>query len=301
MRKMKVIAIINNKGGVGKSTTVSSLANILGEEYNKKILIVDLDPQGNVSNLYSNDKNDEDATELLVAMMAGKDVLGNGCTVEDLLLNPHMDVHTCISKTFFSKIDIIKSRLTLSECEERLKADVKTPQQIRLKNHLDKVKSEYDYCIIDCSPSVSILNINALACADEVYIPMNCDAWSVMGMCIIKNLINTVSTYNPALKLEGCFFTDWTSRGKTEGYVKELLGLFAPNDLLPIRIRRSKIVEELSIKRIPLLEYERKKMIKNQSKALQDYRKLAEYIISGNRKSLREKFKIELDQDDQVK
>lgn len=87
-----------------------------------------------------------------------------------------------------------------------MKADVKSPQQFRLRQHLKKVQNEYDYCIIDTSPSVSIVNINGLAAADSVYLPVRCDGGSLLGVAITVNLVRTVQEYNPRLEIGGSFF-----------------------------------------------------------------------------------------------
>ena len=178
---MKVLSFLNNKGGVGKTASVSTLSHLLAAEYGKRVLVVDLDPQGNVSNLFGQ----MDIIALIKARR-GEPIETVPYSVGDLLVNTDMDVHTAVKRTNYTNLDIIPSLPTLSAIEEQLKADIKTPQQFRLANHLQKLDSEYDYCLIDCSPSLSILNVNALVASDEVYIPTLADADSLFGIELTK-------------------------------------------------------------------------------------------------------------------
>ena len=277
-KKMKTICILNNKGGVGKTVTTTTVAHLLGEEHNKKVLVIDVDPQGNTTNLFGG----ADVIELLVSLLQGEAQKRDTLSVENLLIDATIDVHDCIRATEYKNIDIIPAFLTLSEVEEQLKADIRTPQQFRLKNHLEKIKDEYDYCIIDCSPSISLVNINGLASADEVFIPMRCDAWSAVGMCIATNLVETVKTFNPKLKVGGCFFTQWNGRKNISKEVYELLNKCVPDTLIPIKISVGKDAEEISFTQKPLGAYESRR--KNKSKVLTDYMLLTEYIVSNDRK-----------------
>lgn len=271
---MKVIAVMNNKGGVGKSATTSNLAHILATEYGKRVLAVDMDPQGNMSSLY----DDMDITSIIQGILYGS-LEKKQYMVDDLLLDAQMDPHLCIKKTRYSGLDLIPSFLTLSETEERLKADVKVPQQFRLKAHLEKLEGEYDYCLIDCSPSVSILNINVLAASDEIYMPTRCDAGSVLGLAMTTNLVRTVQSYNPKLKIGGCFFTQWIGRKNVSKVTWELLEDIPLLKLIPIPIGMSKYLEENTYRQLPLLEAD----VKRESSATQGYLKLAGYILADDR------------------
>ncbi len=273
---MKTISFLNNKGGVGKTASTSTIAHIIATVHKKRVLLIDIDPQGNCSSLYSKTNMVDLLTNLL------KDIPAENPekTVEDLLLDSELDIHECIKKTDYNNLDIIPALLTLSECEERLKADIRTPQQFRLKAHLDRIENEYDYCIIDCSPSISILNINALVASDQVYIPLKCDAWSATGMCIAKKLVKTVQAYNSRLKLAGCFFTSWEGVKNVSKTTYSLLSAFVPEYILPITISKSKLIEELSYIQKPLLEYDNGK---EKSKVTKDYLDLTEYIIEHSK------------------
>lgn len=268
---MKTIIFLNNKGGVGKTASVTTIAHMLATKYNKKTLLIDLDPQMNSTTMYS----EVDFVSLFYNIYKGT-CQNNQKSVEDLLLKRVDDVHECIRHTKYQNLDIIPSYLTLSEAEELMKADVKTPQQFRLKKYLNSLQDEYDYCIIDSSPSVSIINVNGLVAADEVYVPLRCDGGSLLGVAIIMNLFETVSEYNTDLKMGGMFFTQWNGRKNVSKSVYELLSEMFGNYILPIAISTSKNLEESSLVQEPLLAYDSGK---NKCKATQDYLALTEYIL----------------------
>lgn len=271
---MKTIVFLNNKGGVGKTASVTSIAHIMAEKYNKKVLLIDLDPQMNSTCMFS----DVDFVELFYSVYKGN-FQKKQKSVEDLLLDRNLDIHECIVHTEYKNLDIIPSFLTLSEAEERMKADVKTPQQFKLDRHLKRVTDEYDYCIIDSSPSISIININGLVAADEVYVPLRCDGGSLLGAAIIMNLFEAVSEYNDKLKIGGMFFTQWNGRKNVSKVVYELLTEVFGKNIIPLTISTSKNLEECSIMQKPLLAYDSGK---KKSKVTEDYIRLTEYIMYGN-------------------
>lgn len=271
---MKTIAFINNKGGVGKSASAAAIMHMLAQEHGKKVLGVDMDPQGNLSNQYSDIDFLRIFSGILYGQLEKKDYM-----VDDLLLDGNMDPHLCIRQTNYENVDIIPSFLTLSETEERLKADVKTPQQFRLKAQLAKLQEEYDYCIIDCSPSVNILNINALVAADEVYMPTRCDGGSLVGLAMTANLINTVQSYNSELKIGGTFFTQWQGNKNVSKVTMELIKEIPQLKILPITIGVSKYLEENTFQQEPLLLVDKKR----ESNATKGYLELTKYILAEDR------------------
>lgn len=271
---MKTITLLNIKGGVGKSATATTVSHMLADYYGKKVLLVDTDPQGNASSAFSS----VNILSVLKNLLIGGEGEQKECTVEDLLLNSKIDVHSCIYETKYKNLSIIPALLTLSEAEERLKADIKTPQQFRLSNHLEKVKDEFDYCIIDCSPSISLVNINALVASNVVYVPMKCDAWSGIGMGVARNLIFTVQAFNPKLKFGGCFYTQWERNKNVSNLSNELLADNLGEKLLDIKIRKSKLIEEMTYLQTPLLEYDPKKK-GEYAPVTKDYLKLTKYIM----------------------
>ena len=270
---------------MGKSASVITIAHMMAEK-GLKVLLVDIDPQGNTSNMFS----EVDVITLLTNRLLNipeTDIPSVG----DLFVNRNADIKKCIRKTDYEGLDIIPSLLTLSEIEEQLKADITTPQQFRLKKHLEKVKDEYDFCLIDCSPSINILNVNALVASDSVYVPILCEAWSAIGMTSIKNLIEVVQDYNPGLKFEGYFFTQWSRTENVNISVYNLLSQYTFDYMIPLTIARSKLVKEMSVLQVPI-----KEMDKNaREKITRDYLKLTDYILSNNKQELKKQYKKELD------
>lgn len=282
--KMKTICMLNDKGGVGKTSSVITLGHIIATLHNKKTLYVDMDPQGNLSSQFSED----DWYSIFISILKGTS-LDTKKSVEDILLYPELDIHDVIRHTEYNNLDIIPSHLTLSEVEDRLKSDVKTPQQFKLMSQLKKVQDEYNYCIIDCSPSISILNINALVASDEVFIPLRCDGNSCIGMAITLNLIETVQSYNPNLKMGGCFFTQFDARKNVSRQMEQMLIDELPDGMvLPFKIGVTKFLEENTFTQLPLLEADKGK---NKSKVTQEYLHMAEYLLSDDRKKYIENYK----------
>lgn len=272
---MKIIAFLNNKGGVGKTASATTVAHMLATKFQQKVLQIDLDPQGNTSSLY----DEMDVISILKGMLTHTPIDNPEKTVEDLFIDSELDIHKTIKHTEYPNLDIIPALLTLAEIEEQLKADIRLPQQFRLKNHLKAIQDEYDFCILDCSPSISIININGLAAANDVYIPLRCDAWSSIGMCIARNLIETVQMYNSDLTLKGVFFTQWEARKMVSQNIYKILLAFLKDLLLPCTIRKSARIEELSYLQKPLLAYD-----PNAKEGVtKDYLALTEYIFKNSK------------------
>lgn len=250
---MKTIAFFNVKGGVGKTSTSITVAHILATRCKLKTLIIDLDAQSNATDFF--DCYDKDQL-----------------TVADALLGtPAEEV---IRHTKYENLDIMPSILTLGRVEKGLISDVSAPQQFRLKVALESVMNKYDYCIIDCSPSAeSLVNINGLMAADEVYVPLKCDKWSLRGLDATLQIIKTVSGYNSNLKFGSCFFCQWENRNVNKfalETIKESLG----KDLLVNRIRKNKDAEEITFAQIALCDYDKK------GTATEDYLEFTKMLIN---------------------
>lgn len=274
---MKTIVCLNNKGGVGKTTTITTVAHMLATVHKKRVLVVDMDAQGNTSNLFGT----TDFIALIKARM-NRISVPELYSVGDLLINADMDPHLVIKRTNYENLDLIPSYPTLAAIEENLKADIKTPQQFRLVNHLNKLKEEYDFCLVDCAPSLSILNVNALVAADEVYIPTLADDGSLFGIELtITELIKEVQKYAMNLKVGGIFFTKYKPNYKVTKFAKELLGAVYTDVFLPISISENTAVSECSHKHMPLLAYDPKM----KARATRDYLALTGYISSNCKKS----------------
>ena len=284
---MKTLAILNQKGGVAKTTTSATLGHMLSTIHGYRVLLVDMDPQGNLSNIFS----ELNAVELLVHALNGEAYEPDN-TVGELLLNKDADVHDCILKTEYKSLDIIPSFLTLAQVEGHLKDEVRTPQQFRLKNHLDKVRDEYDYCIIDCSPSLSLLTVNSLVAADEAYIPIKPEGFSALGMVFTKQIVEEIQAYSPKLHLGGYFFFDFSATETVSISVYQILKDLLPQYMIPLTLPRSKFAKELSVTQEPI--YSGNGRSSSISKA---YQKLADYILADDfgRSVIREELEKDLE------
>ena len=272
---MKTYALFNVKGGVGKTTSATTIAHILATEKKQKVLLVDLDPQSNSTSLFA--LKDVNILTLLKKVFVENDLnvlKAYDYTIGDLLVNPDLDVHKVIQKTSYENLDILPAFLDLAEIEEKMKADIRTPQQFRLKQHLDKVANDYDYCILDLSPSINIININGLVLADYVFTPLKCDLWGIAGYCIARNLIQTVSSYNTKLKIAGCLFVQWDTRLSLGKQIREFMSGVMPDLYIDIQIRKSVKAEEMTYEHRALADYA------SSANDSVDYRKLVDYIVA---------------------
>ena len=187
----KVIAIANQKGGVGKTTTSINLA--AGLAYlNKKVLLIDFDPQGN-------------ATQGI-----GHRVGLNDLTIYDAILND-TDVNECIKTLKRPPLDIVPANINLAGADLQL-AKLEEREKY-LGKAIESVKENYDYVIIDCPPSLGLLNTNALSAADSVLIPVQCEYYALEGITQLLQTIRLVQKkFNPELKIEGVLLTMYDSR-----------------------------------------------------------------------------------------
>ena len=269
--KMRTIAFYNQKGGVGKTTSATVISRILAEK-GKRVLIVDLDPQSNTSVLLGSVKTTDYIESLFL------DVPAQGVadlSLEDVLLDTEgkVDVRSVIQHTRYPGLDLIPTFLTLSIAEGRLKDDVLSPQQFRLKNHFAAIQDEYDICVLDCSPSISIVNINGMAIADKVYVPMTPDAYAIAGAATVRKMLKTVSAYNPGLQLGGLFFTKWNGRKRVSQGTQGLIDRYLPSFLLPFNVPMCHYLEESTFSQdVTLPKSERAAII---------YRQFAEYIVKS--------------------
>ena len=187
----RIIAIANQKGGVGKTTTSINLSSCIAAK-GKKVLVVDIDPQGNTTSGYGIEKNDLDNT--IYELMLGD------CSIED-----------CIIKDVIENISILPSNVNLAAAEiELIGVDKK---EYILKNEIDWVKDRYDYIIIDCPPSLSLLTVNAMTTADSVLVPIQCEYYALEGLSQLIHTVNLVKErLNPNLEMEGVVFTMYDAR-----------------------------------------------------------------------------------------
>lgn len=209
---MITISFLNNKGGVAKTATVTSVGHIMATVFGKKVLLADLDPQANTSQILGFDLGQNEVS--LKELMERK-VYPIENTVEDILLTTEKDIHDCIYNTEYENLDIIPSYLTLSNVENQLIGKVDEPQQFRLWKQLEKVKEEYDFCLIDCGPNVSLLNVNALAASDYLFVPSACSKSARFGIANVWHLMQNVQNFTmKQLVFGGCFLVQFDPRKK---------------------------------------------------------------------------------------
>lgn len=241
MRNMAKIAIINLKGGVGKSVTACNLACVLAGVHARRVLVMDLDKQANTSKFFNRVPADSEKS------MA--DVLTMSASLSDV-----------IAQTDYKGIDIAPSSMGMIVANKSVMFDVAHRREDRIRRALYAYSSEYDYCIIDCPPDIDMATINALVAADWAIIPVDCDEWALDGLREILSQIKDVQIeYNDGLEIMGTLATKYDRGRYSVRTINQLINLGIPalrdDDGNVLRIDSSVRVKEAKSAHKPLYKY----------------------------------------------
>jgi len=250
----RTIAIANQKGGVGKTTTAINLSSSLAAK-GKKVLLIDADPQGNATSGFGVEKND----------------LEN--TVYELLLS-ECSIKECILSEVIPGVSIVPSNVNLAATEiELIGVDKK---EFILKNEIDWVKDKFDFIMIDCPPSLNLLTINAMTTADSVLVPIQCEYYALEGLSQLIHTVNLVKErLNPELDMEGVVFTMYDSRTNLSMQVVENVKNHLKQNVYKTLIPRNIRLAEAPSYGIPINMYDPK------SAGAEAYMLLADEVISA--------------------
>lgn len=252
----RIIAIANQKGGVGKTTTSINLSACLGEA-GQKVLLIDIDPQGNSSS----------------GLGISKDDVGN--TIYDVILG-RCEIEEAIQKNIFDNLDIIPSNVNLAGAEIEI-IDIERREYI-IKDAVARIRDRYDYIVLDCPPSLSMLTVNAMTAADTVLVPIQCEYYALEGLTQLIHTVNLVKRkLNPELELEGVVFTMYDARTNLSLQVVENVKGNLKQNIYKTIIPRNVRLAESPSHGLPINVYDPK------SAGAESYRLLAEEVMNRGR------------------
>lgn len=248
----KIIAVANQKGGVGKTTTAVNLSACLAVK-GKKVLVIDIDPQGNTTSGLGVDKNSVESSIY--------DVIINETPIEETL------IETKVKNLFLSA-----SNINLAGAEVELVSVYS--RETRLKIALEEVKDRFDYVIIDCPPSLGLLTVNSLTAADTILVPIQCEYYALEGLSQLMNTVKIVQKHlNKSLRVEGVVLTMFDARTNLSIQVVEEVKKYFGNKVYRTIIPRNVRLSEAPSYGLPIILYDDK------SKGAECYMELAEEVI----------------------
>ena len=248
----RIIAIANQKGGVVKTTTSINLSACLAEA-GKKVLTIDIDPQGNTTSGLGVERKDINNTVY--------EMLLEECTIED-----------CIIKNVIEKLDVVPSNVNLAGAEiDLIGID---NREFIMKKNVEKIKDKYDYIIIDCPPSLNMLTVNAMTTANTVLVPIQCEYYALEGLTQLMHTINLVKKkLNPELEIEGVVFTMYDARTNLSLQVVENVKNNLKQNIYKTIIPRNIRLAEAPSHGMPINLYDSK------STGAESYRNLAKEVM----------------------
>lgn len=247
----RIIAIANQKGGVGKTTTSVNLSASLALN-NKRVLLVDCDPQGNATSGFGINKSTLNKT------------------IYDVLVN-NVEAKYTLQVTNYN-VTVLPANISLAGAEAELVTTI--ARECKLRNALEPLRKDYDYILIDCPPSLGQLTINALTAADSILIPIQCEFYALEGLLQLRNTINSVkNNLNPLLAIDGVIMTMYDARTNLSQQIVEDVKIHYGYLVYDTLIPRSVRLAEAPSYGMPITAYDSK------SKSAEVYMKLAEEVI----------------------
>ncbi len=251
----KIISIANQKGGVGKTTTSVNLSTLLAKR-GKKVLLIDADPQGNATSGVGMDKNVE-------------------LSVYDMLISDEVESKDIIQKTEIKNLYICPSNINLAGAEVELVSMMS--REYRMKEKLEQIKSDFDYIIIDCPPSLGLITLNSFTASNSVLIPVQCEYYALEGLGQLINTINLVKKHlNTELEIEGALLTMYDIRTNLSNQVVKEVNKYFENKVYKTVIPRNVKLSEAPSYGMPISIYDPR------SKGAKSYDKFVKEFLKNN-------------------